>query len=417
MRISDLNLSNSYLSNLNNTKANISKLRDQIATQKKISNPSDSPSGTSSLIRISSQIENTQAYINGIKKGLSFLNESLFVMENISTEISNVLTKLTELGNPIVQTNYDLYSQQIDKSLSIILDVANSQSDGKYILGGTDFSKKPFDINPDTGKLNYLTDTSGEHRIKIAPNVLQRINITGKELFETIVIQNGNFDTAAVDGSVINSSAKVYDASGAEYNMQSTYTKTGANKYQLSYDITDSDGNSVFTSSPAAKELVFNEVNGELKSIDGSSPSYASISVPGKSINFSLDIRSLKEKAEPASISSSANQKTDIFSTLIAMRDNLKNGIPPTQEQTNIVQEFSKKLLDKISITGATYNQLSNSEEMLNNQLFNFQKMASDENDIDLAKAIIDLQQQDYVLQLSNKVAAMILPKTLMDYL
>jgi len=36
---------------------------------------------------------------------------------------------------------------------------------------------------------------------------------------------------------------------------------------------------------------------------------------------------------------------------------------------------------------------------------------------VDVAQAVIDLQNQDNVLQQSLKVAATILPKTLMDYI
>ena len=37
--------------------------------------------------------------------------------------------------------------------------------------------------------------------------------------------------------------------------------------------------------------------------------------------------------------------------------------------------------------------------------------------EVDVAKAMIDLQMQDYLLQVSYELAAMILPKSILDFL
>jgi flagellin-like hook-associated protein FlgL len=45
------------------------------------------------------------------------------------------------------------------------------------------------------------------------------------------------------------------------------------------------------------------------------------------------------------------------------------------------------------------------------------QGLLSSEQDVDMARATVDLQAQDYSLQLSYKIASMILPKSLLDFL
>jgi flagellin-like hook-associated protein FlgL len=54
---------------------------------------------------------------------------------------------------------------------------------------------------------------------------------------------------------------------------------------------------------------------------------------------------------------------------------------------------------------------------MLTQQSYNLQEAAQNENGVDVARAIVDLQNQDYLLQVSQKLGAALLPKTLLDYL
>lgn len=417
MRISDQMLANKYLTNINSTKSKMSKLQQQIATQQKINNPSDSPSGTASLIRIGSQFESTQTYIDSITRSSAFLNETQFAMDTMRNEINNVMVKLVDFANPTAQQNNALFADQIDKSLNIIMDLANYQSDGKYIFGGTDTSKAPFLVSGDGNNVSFASNSSGEQKIKTSINITQKINISGRELFGTIVSESGALDKTAAPGSVVNSSTKIYDATGNEYTLNMQYLKSDNNKYQFSYDIVDGNSNSIYGAPPSSSELVFDDANGNLKSINGQTPAIFDIKVPENKINFSIDMRSLKENAEPASVATSVNQKNDIFNTLIMIREKIKAGEVPEAELTNQVKTFFDHLLNKTSEVGAMINQLVNTEEMLNNQMTNFQNLAASINEVDLAKAILELQQQDYLLQFSNKVASMILPRSILDYM
>lgn len=417
MRISDQMLANKYLTNMNATKSKMGKLQQQIATQQKINNPSDSPSGTASLIRLGSQFESTQTYINSITRSLAFLNETQFAMDTMQNELNNVMVKLVDFANPTAQQNNALFADQIDKSLSIIMDLANYQSDGKYIFGGTDTAKAPFLVSDDGNSVSFASNSSGEQKIKTSTNITQKINISGRELLGTIVSESGAMDKTAALGSVVNSSTKIYDATGNEYTLNMQYLKLDNNKYQFSYDIVDGDLNSIYGALPSSSELLFDDATGNLKTINGESPTIFDIKVPENKINFSIDMRSLKENAAPSSITTSVNQKNDIFNTLIIIREKIKAGEVPDEDLTNQVKTFFDHLLNKTSEVGAMINQLGNTEEMLNNQMTNMQNLAASINEVDLAKAILELQQQDYLLQFSNKVASMILPRSILDYM
>lgn len=417
MRITETMMQTSYLSNLNSVKEKMALLQKQIVTGKKIEKPSDSPVGTSRLIRISDQIGQTQTYLNNIENSLSFLDETTFALQTMQTETLNVLGKLTDLENPINQTDLNLYADTIDNSLKLIMDVANSQTDGKYIFGGTDYAENPYGYSDDNQSIDFKTDVTGDITVKTSSSTLQKINVTGNELFGTIVSMAGSLDKLSPNGTQTIGTTPVYDSYGNEYTLTSTFEKTADNTYQFTYDITDSNGDSVFTTPPAANELVFNSTTGRVIGVNGSTSTEISINVPDSKINFTIDFDALKESETPTGLVISANQQTDIFNLLKGISDNLRNGILPTPEQKAAVEAFNSHLLSTLSSTGNVINQLTSLQSMLDQQMLDLQQAEQDVNGVDVEKAIIDLQNQDYMLQLSNQLASMILPMSLMDYL
>jgi len=417
MRISDAMMSSGFLYNLNITRTNEDKLREEISTGSKINTPSDDPAGTAKLLNLNNQIAQTNVYAQNVQDSLSFNQETNTEMENIQSEVVNVMSSMTSAQNATVNGNLNTFADQIDSSLNLILDSANSQSNGKYIFGGTDFSNKPYALSSDSKSVLTQVNNSGVQSVRVSSNSVQKINITGTELFGTIVKQTGTFDSAASNGTVTNSSSKVYDNAGNAYDLNLTYTKTATDTYSLNYDIKDSTGASVFSTPPAASTLKFDPTNKQLVSIDNSSNTSLNIKSPTNNINFNLDLSSVQEGTTPQALTATANQTTDIFNTLVAIRDELRSGTLPTDAQVQAVSDFNSHILDKLAAAGNTSDQLSSTNDLLTAHTAVLTGMESQVQSVDVAQAVIDLQNQDNVLQQSLKVAATILPKTLMDYI
>jgi len=417
MRVSDAMRSSNFLYNLNITKVNEDKLREQISTQSKINTPSDDPAGTAKLLNLNNQIGQTNIYAQNVQDGLSFNQDTNTEMENIQNEVVNVMSNLTSAQNAAVNGNLNSFADQIDSSLSLILDSANSQSNGKYIFGGTDFSNKPYALSSDSTSVQTQVNTSGAQSVRVSSNSVQKINITGTELFGTIIKQTGTFDSSASNGTVTNSTTKVYDNSGNAYDLNMTYTKTDTDTYSLTYDIKDSTGTSVYSTPPAASTLKFDPTNKRLVSIDNSSNTSLNVKSPTNNINFNLDLSSVQEGTTPQALSATANQKTDIFNTLVAIRDELRSGTLPTDAQIQAVSDFNSHILDKLAAVGNASDQLSSTNDLLTAHKTVLTTMESQVQSVDVVQAVTDLQNQDNILQESLKVAATILPKSLMDYI
>ncbi len=419
MRISDAMMSANYLNDLDNTRTKLDKLQRQMSSQKKIQSPSDDPAGTSRVMGYQVKSAQTDIYQKNIDSGLSFIKETLSTMSDMDTSVADVLQTITASRNAnLNSSDMQNIATKIDSAINGLLDLANSQYDGRYLYSGTDQSTAPVGYTADKKSIEIKpADITGSQNIRISENKIQGINLPGSELFSTIVTQSGNLDSSSAVNSTATSSTQVYDDLGNPYTLNLTYKKTAANTYDMTYDIVDGTNTSVFATPPAAKQLVFDSSTGMLQSIDGKAPAMTNITVPGNKIEFLLDSSQILEKNQAASVTNTANQKTSIFNTLIAIRDNLKNGIAPTADQEAAVQSFYNNLLNKESKMGNVQNQMESVQTLLQGKSSNYKDLISSDMDVDVAKLLIDLQNQQYVLETSYKMASMILPKSLMDYL
>ncbi len=418
MRISDRMLSRNYINNISSQKSEVEKLRSQIASQKRVSKPSDDPKSAARIINLSGQFESSNKYLDNISKSITFLQETTTTMESILNEISRIDVKLTEIQNSALNGNENIYANELELSIDTLLDLANQKFDGKYIFGGTDYSNKPFEYANGKAYIKQNTaDIGGELKVKISPNLTQKINVTGAELFGSIVKFDGNLDKTASTGATVSNTQTVYDVDGNSYNLITTFTKTASNTYQLAYDVKDSSGNSVFSSAPDAIEFTFDSSTNTIKTINGISPKTVSVNALSGKISFNLDLRNLTEKNSSTNIESSINQKMDIFNVLIKLKEQIKAGKQPDSEYVQAVKDFHKKVIGKLSEVGTVTNRMTDNELILQNQQTNLQEVIANEQEVDLVDAISQMQYYDYLLQVSYKMSSMILPKSILDFI
>lgn len=123
-------------------------------------------------------------------------------------------------------------------------------------------------------------------------------------------VQSGNINSQLATGETVSDSNKIYDESGNEYTFNVTYTKTGANTWDLTYDLVDSDGNSIVSSS-SAHALVFDSTTGELSTIDGAAPDKISIQDSSLGIDYDFDLKNVTQLATPNTLSSTVDDNRE----------------------------------------------------------------------------------------------------------
>ncbi len=418
MRISDIILSSDYVNNLNTAKSKVNSLQNEIATGKKIMQPSDDPGGTSNIIQWNFQLNQMNTYSSNIDGGSSFIQDTTSAMQNVQSQVTDILTTLNSANNIDNMTNLSNIGDQVNQYLQTLISLANTESDGKYVFGGTDFSAPPYAMNSsNTAVQVQVGDVSGIQKITTSQNTQQQINLSGTDVFGTIVQQLGNIDSGTALNATVSSQTNIYDAQGNQYTFKVNYKKTAADTYSMTYDILDSGNTSVFSSPPAAQAMVFNSSTGVLQTVNGQPPEPIHIKVASKNIDFSFDPTTLSEKSGATSLNYSANQKTDIFNTLIAVVNQLKAGKTPDASLVQSVSSFNDRLNNNISKAGNIANQLTNTKNLLSSQQTQLNTMISNEQGVDVAQSIMDLQNQETLLQMIYKMAGMVSTQSLLNYL
>ncbi len=368
------------------------------------------------ILGLEGQLTSIDSYKSNISYAKSMVNSSILSMEAMAEQITNIKVKMTEVNSNLSGDDLKVYAESIDASLEVLLELANSDFNGQYNFSGTETGTKPFYYDEVNNKVvTNVKHLGGDRVANIASNITQKYNISGKDLFQSVYSQSGNFDSNAAVGDVIAKSTQVYGADGQEYSLDLSYTKTADNTYKLNYIITDSESNVIENST--VNNIKFNAETGKFDSIDGDKFGEIHVQNSNNKLDFVIDLNKIHESDSPAKLKGSLNQKTDIFNTLISMRDSLANGEKPNETQLQIVNDFHDHLLNINSTAGGIANKLDSSESVLSNREIDFLQLLSDEKDVDMARAILDLQSAQYTLDVSYKISSMLLPQSLLDYL
>jgi flagellar hook-associated protein 3 FlgL len=416
MRVPDSLLQNNFIFNLNRSRRNLADIQTQLATQSKVNKPSDNPLSNSRIMRMQDQLSTIYTYKSNISYAKSVINDAIISMEAMHDEMQNVQVKLTELNSGAVGDNLQTFADSVGASLDILLELANTEFNGQYNFAGTENNSKPFYYDEVNNRVVANSDhLGGDRTVKISSGITQKFNVTGKELFQSVFTQNGNLDSTAAIGSNQTDISKIYDAEGNEYTLNLTYTKTAENTYELNYSILDSDSNEI--ENQTVSDLTFNSETGKFQSMDGEPFGEIQIQNADNKIDFVIDVSSLSESDSASKLNGRLNQKADIFNTLISIREKLLNGEKPSADQVEMVNEFSQYLLDKTSMAGGISIKLKATEDILFNREIETLELLSLEKDVDMERAIIDLQMAQYTLDVSYHISSMILPKSLLDYL
>ena len=144
-----------------------------------------------------------------------------------------------------------------------------------------------------------------------------------------------------VIGSTVTENNTIYDELGNAYDFQTTYEKTAANTYNITYELLDMDGNPTSPAiGPTTVEAVFDgdPTNGEMISLNGNNPPEAiNIQNVSLGIDFNYDPTNVVQRTtETLSSSVDNNRDSTIVSGTVSIFDSLGNAHTLTLKYTKI---------------------------------------------------------------------------------
>ena len=185
----------SLLNALTTQQNNLYELYDKINNNQKFTNISESPIDASDVLRINKQLAEIEAYT----KNISDANTQIQAQDEIFSTIIEKMQRINDLAiqaanTPSGETGFKACALEIEQLTQNIIDLANTQYDGKYIFSGTNVTTKPFEMDAD-GNIKY-NGTPNDHyagyqrTFEISDGVKIEINSAGDTIFGTYDANN-----------------------------------------------------------------------------------------------------------------------------------------------------------------------------------------------------------------------------------
>ncbi len=152
-------------------------------------------------------------------------------------------------------------------------------------------------------------------------------------------VQSGSIKASMAVGDTVEESNTVYDELGNSYKFNTTYEKTAANTFNITYELTDADGNPTSPAvGPTTVAAVFDATTGEMTSLAGNTPPTAiQILESDLRIDFNYDPTGVEE-AVNKTLSSSVDDNRDstMVTGTVSIFDSLGNAHTLTLKYTKV---------------------------------------------------------------------------------
>lgn len=189
MRVSSLYNSSVMLAQLSQNGMRLSKLMEQMATQKRVNVPSDDPVAASRLV----QLNREQSAITQYQNNITSLSGKLAIQESHVSAINNQLLALNDkllsaANGTHSQEDMAGYGKELSSMLDSLVAVMNSRDEnGSYLFSGTKTDTKP--VQWDETSQTYFYAGNDASRATVVAN---GVNITENNHLAQAFSSNGN---------------------------------------------------------------------------------------------------------------------------------------------------------------------------------------------------------------------------------
>ncbi|HHV79243.1 MAG TPA: flagellar hook-associated protein FlgL [Firmicutes bacterium] len=183
MRITGTVSINNLRYNLEKVGERLSQAHDMLSSGKSITRPSDDPRKAMTVLYVKNLIEHNRRYQNNIQDSLDWLEATDQALDDIGKAVQDILeAAVTGANNTLPLESRQSLALKLEQTLQHLVQVANSETGGRYLFAGQKTLTEPFSFNQSLLSVSYSGD-EGRLVREISQGATIGINITGSELF------------------------------------------------------------------------------------------------------------------------------------------------------------------------------------------------------------------------------------------
>lgn len=426
MRISSVTMFEQGAASINRQQADFLETSQQIASGRRVVNPSDDPQAAARAVRVDQARSVTEQFNDSRVSARNSLAQTESVLNSISDATTSAKTLLVQASSDTL-SNVDRESvaSELRGIYETMLGQANAtDGNGRYLFGGYNDSAPPF-LKQNDGSVDYQGDDN-TRRQRIDASREMRVNENGQSVFRSV-------------------------PSGAGYIAQGVRTDDGGNRVSMSNqgtvtfqgprisDVSDdgygSDFRLTFAKDDGAPTVsVQRHEDGSWKDYkpDGDDSLQDKAYVSGDSLSFGgidVTLSGEPEDGDQLLITQAASdlREPDLFRTMNTAIKALESPLQTPADQANLrntlnasMRELDNALDNVLTVrasAGARLNELDVVDAVAGNRMLNYEQTLSDLVDLDYVEAISDYSLRQVGLQASQQAFADIRGTSLFDYL
>jgi flagellar hook-associated protein 3 FlgL len=372
----------------------ITVLQEQASTGNRVNRGSDSPSDAYRILALNSQDRSLASVQENIVDLMGRLEVSSTVVTDMTTQLAEARTLLTQIvGGIYTADSRERCAEQIDNTLEQMVLLANTQHAGQYLFGGNSTGSAPYTVVREGGEITQVIYQGSDEarQVGVGPGLEAAGSLIGDEIFRTD--ERGDPVFFGSTGAKVGTGT-----ASVQGDLWLTVEYDGAN-YRVSVD----DGATFVTVPPGGdpNQAVTDSRTGRVLYVDTTGISQTGtdlVRVPGTH---------------------------DVFSTLIGLRDMLRNGrgldeqvlVADITECVAGVEEVRNRLVQANITTGSEIGFLNTLKQNLENVQYDTQDQTARLQQADVAQISIDLAREQTLYQMSLAVAGKLMTTSLLDFI
>ncbi len=166
--------------NLNSNLLRLDTLQNRMSTGRKINRPSDDPVGLSYSMRYRSGLAANEQFQRNVDASISWVEHT----DKMINETNEVLQRARELAvqganGANTGLSMEAIAEEIDQLYEHIVNIGNSQFNGKYVFNGQMTDVKPYV----SSNAENISTHQGDVPLEVGSGITISVNVSGNDLF------------------------------------------------------------------------------------------------------------------------------------------------------------------------------------------------------------------------------------------
>ena len=232
MRVTQPEICQSLLSDLETLNDNLSTYSNQVSSGKLLNHLSDSPSGSAELVSLDNENDDIDQYVSNANTANLYLGTADSTLEEVNNLVTSIYTDGSQAASQSLSSD-DVanLAEEVRSLQSQIVTLANTAVNGRYLFSGSIATTAPFALNGDT--VSWQGGNSDVNTLSVDSGTNVQTNYFGEAVFGSVFSAINSLLTAMDANDTSGIQTALAQFAPAQANLSTFSTQAGSNMSML----------------------------------------------------------------------------------------------------------------------------------------------------------------------------------------